>query len=131
MTLHPPFIITPRLMAGKDIDKPGPWNASKELSLRSIARGLFNCDQHEQHGEYREHCGACALNGYLSDSAKNDGMDETTGPNYAGWARCYVQAGYTVPLRWFKAFNEQLESDNEPYAQALKNDIATWGVRFK
>lgn len=107
-----------------------PWDAAKARSLAAIASQLFRCDQHEQHGEYREHCGACCLKGFMSESAIADGMDESDGPNYAGWARCYVQAQRPIPLHWLEAFFGQTQSDNRPFAEALARDLATWGVRF-
>jgi len=106
------------------------WAATEAKQLRLIALQLFRCDEHEQHDDYRDQCGACVLKGYLSDSAKADGYDESEGPNYAGWARCYVQAERTVPFQWFGAFCDSLTSNNTAYANALKRDIATWGVRF-
>ena len=106
------------------------WSAEQAHELEAIAKRLFRCDRHEQHDEYREQCGACVLRGYLSDSAKADGMTEASGPNYAGWARCYVQAQEYIPLRWHEAFREQRESDNKAYAAALARDIATWGIRW-
>jgi len=109
---------------------PAKWDRKKAQQLTAIARQLFRCDMHDDHDEYRESCGACCLKGYLSESAIADGIPEDGGPNYAGWARCYVQALRPVPLKWLKAFLGQLESDNLLYAEALKTDIATYGLRF-
>lgn len=107
-----------------------PWSSIERRALELIAKQLFKCDVHEQHNDYREHCGACVLRGYLSESAIADGQSDADGPNYAGWARCYVQAQKQVPLRWMRAFLGQLESDNDSYSACLKRDVATWRVIF-
>jgi len=101
------------------------------IVLQQIAERLFRCDVHEQHGEYREHCGACALKGFLSDSALSDGSKPEDGPNYAGWGRVYVEAQRPIPLIWFDAFHDnQVHSENTAYANALNRSLATFGVRF-
>lgn len=109
---------------------PKSWPDSEAKQLRLVAKQLFKCDMHEQHDEYRDQCGACVLRGYLSESAIADGFTAESGPNYAGWARCYVQAGVPIPLHWRQAFEEQRNSDNKPYARALERDIATFGLKF-
>ena len=107
-----------------------PWTPTEAKQLRLIARQLFKCDRHDQHDQYREHCGACVLRGYLSRSARADGMTESTGPNHAGWARVYVEAGETIPQQWRDAFRLERQSENKAYAQALERDIATFGIYF-
>ncbi len=107
------------------------WTPSKAKSLQAIARQLFKCDQNADHDKYRESCGACALKGYLSKTAIADGFKPEDGPNYAGWARIYVQAGRPIPKKWKIAFAAEKASDNFLYREALENDIATFGVSFE
>jgi hypothetical protein len=78
----------------------------------------------------RENCGACVLNGYISRDDRRNGAKNSDGPNYAGWARVYVQAGTRIPRKWHKAFEAELASDNQAYSDALRRDIHIFGVRF-
>jgi hypothetical protein len=76
----------------------------------------------------RSNCGACVLAGYIDprDRAERHIGD---GPNYAGWARVYVQAGRAIPRHWRRAFRAELRSENRQYAEALARDVVTYGVR--
>ena len=80
----------------------------------------------------RENCGACVLRGYKPRGGWGDPESDAkdAGPNYAGWARCYVQAGYSIPRKWRKAFERETASTNRRYVEALARDVATWGVRY-
>lgn len=102
------------------------WDAETTERERNIARALF------RHGEWahesdleRESCAACVLRGFVSDSAREDGYQDSDGPNYAGWRRVYVQAGYPIPERWRTAF--ALDTDNQAYNDALGRDLVTFG----
>jgi hypothetical protein len=70
-------------------------------------------------GRDPDNCSGCAL--------INGGEG---GPNYAGWARVYVEAGRTIPLNWKAAFQRELDSDNRAYAEFLQRCIEYFGVRF-
>jgi hypothetical protein len=76
----------------------------------------------------RENCGACVLGGYYPRGTKK--AEKADGPNYAGWARVYVEAGASIPAIWREAFQREVHSDNERYAAALLLSIATFGARF-
>ena len=105
----------------------GPWSPEDAARLRATACRLFRCDYpHGSSQLERENCGACTLRGYRPRDAE---YKRTDGPNYAGWARDYVQAGYSIPRQWRKAFERETASSNLRYAQALARDVATWGVR--
>lgn len=79
----------------------------------------------------RESCGACVLRGYISESARADGWTEEDGPNYAGWARVYVESNSRIPTKWRAAFERERNSDNRAYARALEISINTYGVRWE
>lgn len=110
-----------------------PWSAEEASQLRAIARQLF------RHGEWahttaleRESCSACVLTGYLSRDSRADGIRPSDGPNYAGWARVYVEAGYAIPAKWRRAFaraglGDDSESPNPAYFDALGRDLVTFG----
>lgn len=107
------------------------WTDNDARNMRAIARQLF------KHGDWRhesdlerESCSACVLGGFLSASAIADGAKPEDGPNYAGWARVYVEAGVPVPEKWRAAFEAQRQSDNRAYAAALEASIETFGVKF-
>lgn len=70
---------------------------------------------------HSENCGPCELRS----------THRGQGPNYSGWARIYVQAGRTIPKIIAKAFIKELESDNKAYANALKADIAYYGLTIQ
>lgn len=86
----------------------------------------------------RENCGACVLSGY----GYSDREIRVSGPNYAGWSRVYVEAGRPVPIAWTAPFWRELAgagsvdpdgwtgSPNPAYGDALRRDVATFGLRF-
>lgn len=76
-------------------------------------------------GYHAGNCMHCCLRGQ-GEGGTADGLG--TEPNYAGWARVYVQAGIPVPARFAEAFIAQMRSDNTLYAEALARDIALYGV---
>jgi hypothetical protein len=95
------------------------------------AHHLLTNHGHGSHSDRltRENCGACVLNGY-----RPRGESRTAPPNYAGWARIYTQARRPVPAQWRRAFlaDELGEVGDQgrptPYALALLDDIATYGL---
>jgi hypothetical protein len=109
------------------------WPDLEARELRAQARHLLTA--HDRHGSSvleRVNCGACVLGGYQpSDkSLRTDGHNaRKDGPNYAGWARIYVQAGKRIPSGWKDAFYAEVnDTDNESYAAGLRKDISTWAV---
>lgn len=70
----------------------------------------------------RENCGACILNGYHPKGQKRNFI------NYAGWARIYIEAGKYIPKNLHYHFLAELASDNQAYAEALKQDIKDYGI---
>lgn len=123
------------------------WPPEKARELRAMAHSAMYPAEHaagrphridvpdgwdadDYADEVRENCGACVLRGYLSDSARADGRTDADGPNYAGWARVYVECGRVIPAQWRAAFEEQRNSDNHAYAHALEVSINTYGVRW-
>ena len=112
-----------------------PWSADEARKLHAIAQQMLVRHDHNPSDRdplTRENCGACVLNGYRPRGGYGDPeMDAPgAGPNYAGWARIYVEAGRPIPAKWRRAFEEQLHSDNSAYSRALERSIATFVVRF-
>lgn len=108
------------------------WTEQEARQLRAIAQKLFR--DHWNHGssrEERENCGACCLSGYTPRGGWGDTeLDAIPQPNYAGWARLYVEAGRAIPRKFRKAFDAELHSENKAYANALQKSINTFGVTF-
>lgn len=105
------------------------WTETEANQLRMIARQLFTHYKHNNSRLERESCSACVLRGYEPRGGFGDGYSvKRDGPNYAGWARVYVEAGYSIPKRWKTAFEKELQSDNKAYAEALAKSVATFGA---
>lgn len=106
-----------------------PWPTAQARVGRAIARAVLwdPMHAHGHHGDYsetaRENCAMCVLQGW----APVDGEAPRGEPNYAGWARVYVQAGAAIPDGWRRAFADLLNEDT-PNAHALERDIATYGL---
>lgn len=93
------------------------------------ARYLFIRHDHDEprpRPETKENCGACVLRGY---GERKNGKPYM--PNYAGWARVYVQAGEPIPEKWREGFEAERRSGNKAYAEALEADIEKYGVVFR
>jgi hypothetical protein len=67
-----------------------------------------------------DNCSGCAL---------RTGGEE--GPNYAGWARVYIEAGVRIPRKWKAAFLRELRSPNLAYAEALLESIGEFGMAWQ
>lgn len=95
------------------------WNEQEAKHYAATARQCFKHDY--DHGETTDpnNCGGCAIRGLGTDDGK---------PNYAGWARCYVEAQMPIPASWRDDFNAELDSDNKAYAAALSRSIETFGM---
>lgn len=94
-----------------------PWSESDARRWSTIAQAMFgNSCRHGRSKLEVENCGRCALTSGDED-----------GPNYAGWARLYVEARKAVPEKWRTAFARELASDNKAYATALRRSIASFG----
>lgn len=113
-----------------------PWGEDEAKRHAAIARQVMYRDEFHNARHYgendpltRANCGPCVLSGYADpDDTEHDPND---GPNYAGWARLYVQANRPIPERWREAFHRELHvADNPSYSVALARDIATYGVTF-
>lgn len=120
------------------------WPTEKQREMRNMAHNVMYPAEHAagrphriveswlgQEDMERENCGACVLRGYISDSSRADGYTDADGPNYAGWARVYVECGREIPAKWRAAFEAQRNSDNRAYAHALEVSINTFGVRWE
>lgn len=114
-----------------------PWSDEEAAKLASLARQVLAGDAFHKRGHdgygadvlTRENCGACVLAGYEDPSGEQ--TVDRDGPNYAGWARLYVEARRPIPERWRQAFDRELHSDNAAYSAALARDIATFGVSYE
>jgi hypothetical protein len=107
------------------------WPADEARELARTARRMMR-DHGDPEGQghrnaddmTRENCGACALAGYGASDEEGP-----LGPNYAGWARVYVQSGTRVPPEWHEAFLAELATpDSARYVTALSRDIRTFGT---
>lgn len=66
-----------------------------------------------------DNCSGCALtSGGIS------------GPNYAAWPLVYVEHHRIIPAKWRAAFNAQLHSPNQAYADYLARTIERHGIAF-
>jgi hypothetical protein len=99
-----------------------PWPAEEARRHQNTARHLFSRGHDYPHkGLDVDNCAFCALT-----------HGDTDGPNYAGWARLYIEAQRPIPRKWRAAFERELASDNQAYANALRRSIATFGTpRFR
>ena len=107
------------------------WSDEERGRLQNIARRLFS-DHYTGHSvrpDHRDECAGCVLSGWRgSKDVRAEWNVRSNGPNYAGWARFYVQARRLIRDEWAPAFCRELESpDNELYRIALARDIATFG----
>lgn len=95
-------------------------DTSEAKTLRDIARRCIFADHYNHRRPDPENCGSCALV-----------IGGPEGPNYAGWARVYVEAGVSIPAKWRKAFEaERARTDNPAYTKKLEEVIAHFGVTF-
>lgn len=116
-----------------------PWPTEEADGERRIALQLMRGDESHRRGDCKRYgqtarmsCGTCALHGYEPRGGWEPGYRvKDGGPNYAGWARVYVQAGYTIPADWADAFARERASDNLQYAWALERDILTFGMTIE
>lgn len=104
-------------------------------TMQQLYNTAWNCFRHwhgsDKSRDVRMNCGACALEGYEPRRGWGDGFSvKRDGPNYAGWARVYVEACRVIPNKWKGAFRRELRSDNKAYTQALWVSILLFGVRF-
>lgn len=86
----------------------------------------------DEFADIRSSCGGCALRGH---GAHDDDGWAPFGPNYAGWARIYVESGTPVPDVWRDAFLSELDDTDDdgtvtPYARCLRVSVRTFGVRY-
>ena len=94
------------------------WSNHEAKTLAQSAQRMFSEGHSYRHGGVdADNCSYCAL---------TTGGDD--GPNYAGWARLYVEARVPIPERWRAAFQREVDSGNKAYASALQRSIATFGA---
>lgn len=94
-----------------------PWDAKEKAHYHNTAAGCFQ-HSYKHTKPDPDNCCSCAL---------ITGKDDEDGPNVAGWARIYVEAGVPIPATWKAAFSRELNSTNSLYAAALARSIATFG----
>lgn len=92
------------------------WTEKEASHFRATARSCFHHSYNHDEPD-PDNCSGCALR----DTSSEDG------PNYAGWGRIYVEAGYPIPTIWREAFNRELNSKNELYKAALLKSLLTFG----
>lgn len=117
-----------------------PWEEKDRRHHQATATSIMVGDEFHTTGACRregrlgrENCATCCILGYEPRGGFGDDYKVSRdGPNYAGWARIYVEAGYAIPRKWWRAFVAQLESaDNPHYGAALARSIETYGLRFE
>lgn len=108
------------------------WPADIAKRERAIAQQMMNRHDHDmpisrvpawERQMVWENCGACVL-----ARTGRDGNDAKQMPNYAGWLRCYIQAGEAVPQAWLEVELADAETSNPAYYKAILRDIATYGI---
>lgn len=106
--------------ATMDPATPQPWPSKEAEQRRAMARQELYSHGHAPTRSrlVRDNCTAC-----VHGEARAKGKI----PNVAGWARVWVQGGWRIPPA--RLARELARTDNLPYVEALKRDIATFGVR--
>jgi hypothetical protein len=66
-----------------------------------------------------DNCSGCAL---------TTGGHE--GPNYTAWPLAYMANGRAIPAKWFDAFTRELASENQAYAENIRQHVLRYGVSF-
>lgn len=99
-----------------DLNVTDKWDESQRVNLGAISRHLLADHSYNHMKRDPDNCGACALN-------PCDG----TSPNYAGWARVYVEAKKPIPADWL--IEELTENDNISYLEALAKSVNTFGLQ--
>lgn len=108
-----------------------PWSAEEAKQIANMARGALDHrgspkgrTSRRADGSLRikgcggpEFCGACALVDYEPG---------VRAPNYAGWARVYVEAGLPIGERELR--EELARTGNDRYVNALRRSCKTFGV---
>jgi hypothetical protein len=110
-----------------------PWTDKEAARLRGMAVAAFEHDgpldvfrDDDDEALTRDNCGGCVLRGW--GEYVDGGVMQ---PNYANWARTYVEAGHRIPARWRTGFHAVLNAEDNPgHRVALLRSLATWGVRF-
>lgn len=116
-------------------EKWSPTEASKHMaSARNVLYGdPYHMAGKCRHGSAMERmsCSGCAIRGYEPRGGWGDGFSvRDDGPNYAGWARIYVEGQRSIPEKWRNAFEAERNSDNVAYERALEISINTFGVKW-
>lgn len=124
-TLGPALIVEPWPLSSRE-GKEAPRIAHQLLTGDPFHRDT--CGRGPLREWERQSCGTCALLGW--QPADDDEWPQGR-PNYAGWARVYVQAREPIPRAWMPAFVDELnEPENDSYREALRRDVATFGYRI-
>lgn len=93
------------------------WTDKEAAHYRATARDCFKHSYNHGEKSDPDNCCGCALR----ETSREDG------PNVAGWARLYVEAGYPIPTVWREAFEGELNSLNHLYKAALLKSLLTFG----
>ena len=99
------------------VEDSKPWSDREAWHYKNTAQSCFR-HSYQHSTPDPDNCCACALR------VETD----PDGPNVAGWARLFVEAGYSMPELWRDAFNRELNSSNIMYAAALKRSLLTFGM---
>jgi len=94
-------------------------NKTEANQLNQVAKRLFTSHYDGCHYSDPDNCGACAL------------TIGNTSPNYAGWARVYVEGERPIPESWRMDFYDELCSENEAYRKKLEESVKWFGVRWQ
>lgn len=107
-----------------------PWSPEEQRYHRGLKNNVWRHDHdavtgdREERNLVRSNCGACVLDGYRD---RHDDESPTDAPNYAGWARVYVECNRAVPEKFLSGFERDLNEDT-PYGAALRRSVVTYGV---
>ncbi len=94
------------------------WDADTARELQATAVRIFS--DHGPHDDQlgRDNCGACALGTFT----------EQDRPDYAGWVRLWIAAGWRVPRQHYEAEIAEAQQENLSYYEAILRDVETFGL---
>lgn len=105
-------------MIGNQADTVGAVHKSRGLIMKYRFTREF---EHYQGCRHRDpdNCSGCALTD-----------ERQASPNYSAWPLAYMENQRAIPAKWRKAFERELRSDNQLYADNVRQHIREYGVRF-
>jgi hypothetical protein len=94
------------------------WDPDTAKKLQATAVRIFS--DHGPHTDEveRDNCPACAVSNFTDQDR----------PDYVGWVRLWIQAGWRVPRQHYEAEVAEAQQENRSYYEAIMRDVETFGV---